>query len=370
MLLTTVDISVMKNYFNVLLLIISLIISFAVCEIIVRLIDPGAQKDRVLFFSSKAFEETPHGVVFEANKRIRTLTVYGNKVEYDITFNTNNYGFVDDIDYGNIHDEDYRKRNIAFVGDSFTAGYHGGKPWIPLLRKKLAENSKYNIYNLGVSGTGVIHFCDLLKNIKNNLYFTDIFILALSSDFTRPHWTPVIKGQGIIFAVDEKKEGVGRRQRPIAYILEGSSAETLNFAREIYRERFIASGKFYTLKGSKFLAFLYNNFILQRPDRKKVEILKNSLFLESITRLQALPALFPNTRIHFFHLPQKDEVISGEYLIPLEMYFSGSGITYHPVLYETDWVREMFYKNDGHPNQAGYDHIQAYFYDFLEEYAR
>ena len=51
-------------------------------------------------FSSLTFQLDQNGAVhYEPNKEIRTVTVYKNKIEYDVFFNTNNLGFVDDKDY-------------------------------------------------------------------------------------------------------------------------------------------------------------------------------------------------------------------------------------------------------------------------------
>jgi hypothetical protein len=69
----------------------------------------------------------------------------------------------------------------AFVGDSFTAGFHGGTPWAPALRDRARRaNPDLQIYNLGVSGTGFEHFSRLLKSFATEVDFSDIVILAIS----------------------------------------------------------------------------------------------------------------------------------------------------------------------------------------------
>jgi len=80
-------------------------------------------------------------------------------------------------------------RPYAFVGGSFTAGFHGGKPWVPALRKDMqADNTE--IYNLGASGTGVEHLYRLLKSVEKELKITHILILAISDDFRQKILVP------------------------------------------------------------------------------------------------------------------------------------------------------------------------------------
>ena len=89
------------------------------------------------------------------NESVRTVAIYTGRIEYDVKYQTNNMGFIDHKDYDK---NQPIERSIAFVGDSFTAGYHGGTPWVPGLRDKLAHDNDLEIYNLGVDGTGIIHF--------------------------------------------------------------------------------------------------------------------------------------------------------------------------------------------------------------------
>ena len=97
-----------------------------------------------LMFSSQTFQLDSNGAVrFEPNKDIRSVSVFNTKIEYDIRFSTNNLGFIDDKDYK--YEKDPDKKYYALVGDSFTAGFHGGEPWVPTLRDNIDQNNQNNL---------------------------------------------------------------------------------------------------------------------------------------------------------------------------------------------------------------------------------
>ena len=141
-------------------------ITFIFLEIGIRSLNILPIYKRALMYSSKTSQLDQNGAVhYEPNKKIRTVTVYNNKIEYDVHFNTNNLGFVDDKDYE--YDNAPDKRRYAFVGDSFTAGYHAGASWVPKLRRNI-EGENIKIFNLGVGGTGIKHFYLLIMIYYSN----------------------------------------------------------------------------------------------------------------------------------------------------------------------------------------------------------
>ena len=123
---------------NISLFFVSLIICFVIGEIGIRLLNLtyAGHASRVLMFSEDAFQLDSNGAVrYAPNKRIRTVAVYDGNIEYDVVFDTNNLGFVDSKDY--IDEASLDKKYYAFVGDSFTAGFHGGEAWVPKLNNRL-----------------------------------------------------------------------------------------------------------------------------------------------------------------------------------------------------------------------------------------
>ena len=123
---------------NIGLFLFSLTTILVIGEISVRFFDLTHIEERAWLFSSQTFQLDQNGAVrYQPNKKIRTIAVYNNKIEYDVHFNTNNLGFVDDKDYE--YENALNKKYYAFVGDSFTAGYHGSEPWIPKLRRNLKK---------------------------------------------------------------------------------------------------------------------------------------------------------------------------------------------------------------------------------------
>lgn len=169
-------------------------------------------------------------------RKIRTIAVYNNKIEYDVDFNTNNLGFVDDKDYQ--YEIAPHKKYYAFVGDSFTAGYHGREPWIPKLRRNLKERN-IEIFNLGIEGTGIEHFYRLLKSTSKQLYITHIVILAISNDFNRNLWYPLTNSSEIWICPDNLNSAECIKRPYIARIIHPtiSNEKILEVASNMFKDR-------------------------------------------------------------------------------------------------------------------------------------
>jgi hypothetical protein len=148
--------------------------------------------DRVLFFSPGAWRADPAGAIrYAPDREIRTAALYGSRVEYDVRFTTNDLGFIDVRDYGTRATRE-RAGGIAIVGDSFTAGFHGGNPWVPRLAERARRaRPAARVYNLGVGATGIGDFRRLLKSVQGQIEFDRIAIVLISDDVTRPQWRPL-----------------------------------------------------------------------------------------------------------------------------------------------------------------------------------
>ena len=129
------------------------------------------------FNSSKKFWK------YKPNSEIRFAAAYqsllGIKIEYDCTFKSNKFGF---IDTGEV----WKKANYLVLGDSFTEG-HGGCPW--LTAKTLSQDeilSKYKVLNGGLQGTGILQFEQVLEYFETQLDIENLVIIAIANDFKRP----------------------------------------------------------------------------------------------------------------------------------------------------------------------------------------
>ena len=340
---------------NIGLLLISLIICFVIGELGIRFLNltPVNASSRALMFSSETFQLDANGAVrYLPNKNIRTVTVYKGEIEYDVDFHTNNLGFVDYEDYG--MEDDPNKKYYAFVGDSFTAGFHGGEPWVPKLHEEVKDNG-IEIYNLGVGGTGFEHFYRLLDSVRGQLSITHIVVLAISSDLRRGFWYPLTNTMDIRFCRENEQETECSKRPPIAKVIPPASTheDILRLADDIAPERTnsrSASRKFLTQ--SKLLVFIARALrnLMEKDDYEYIE--------GPLRSLRNIRNKFPLAEIHLIHLPQKQEVTKGDYLVKdIGNSVREIGIMYFPALKECGWSDRMFFVQDGHPNRLGYENI-------------
>jgi hypothetical protein len=339
---------------NVVLVLFSLIVGFAIGEIGVRSLELN-KSARALMFSTETFHLDQHGAVrYLPDTNMRMVAVYNGKIEYDVNFHTNNLGFIDSEDYE--YEDDSKKSYYAFVGDSFTAGVHGGEPWVPRLRKEF-RNSNVEIYNLGISATGVEHFYRLLKSVADHLRITHIVILAISNDFDRGFWYPLTNLSEIRFCGESVKKSECSDHPPVARIIPPASSneEILKVADSIVAEKENTpdtSAK-NILKRSELLVFIVKTFkeLMKERDDKRIEA--------SFGSLKKIKDYFPATEIDFIHLPEKYEVADGHYSIKkIEKRIREIGITYFPALTKCKWASGMFFVHDGHPNKLGYENVE------------
>ena len=304
-------------------------------------------------FSTEALLLDANGAVrYLPNKDIRTVAVYKGELEYDVDFHTNNLGFVDYEDYE--METDPNKKYYAFVGDSFTAGFHGGEPWVPKLYKGIKDNG-IEIYNLGVSGTGFEHFYRLLESVRAQLRITHIVILAISDDLLREFWYPLTNSSDIRFCRENEGATQCSEHPATAKVIspESTYEDILTVADDMEFERMkaqITIRRF--LKQSELLVFIVSAVrkFMSEYDYEYIET--------SLRSLRKIRDNFPLAEIHLVHLPQKQEVKKGDYLVEhIGKSVREMGILYFPALKECEWSKSMFYVKDGHPNSLGYENI-------------
>jgi hypothetical protein len=333
------------------LLILSFVVSVAVAEILTRASNSADTAPRRLMFSVSPFQLDSNGAVrYVPNRTIRALTVYGRTIEYDVRFRTNNFGFIDDVDYFPTSEVDQRR--YAIVGDSFTA-CDGDQPWIPRLRAAISQPT-IKLYNLGVSGTGIEHFYRLLKSVSTEIQFTDIVIVAISNDFQRPFWVPRVDRDQLRFCAESLGQDCTRQPRMASIIGEHASQQDINAASERTDAELASQGNKLkrVLKRSRSVTLSVRAFkrLWTRERREKITE-SNFAFLFRIRKE------FPRANVYLVQVPQKSEVRKGKYQLDIGSRVRGTGIRYFPALGTCKWTMAMYYTHDAHPNRLGYDNL-------------
>jgi hypothetical protein len=358
---------------NVALVTVSLFVALFIVELVLRQTEIGhySLNDRILFYTDPSFMMDRDGALkYAPDSKIRTVAIYGNHLDYDITQTTNNMGFIDNISYGKTKSG---VRDIVFVGDSFTAGDGGNNPWVGQVRELLGS-SDVAVYNLGVGGTGIYHFYNLLKSFGNSIPFEEVNIMVISGDFFRGFWYPQVKGDALWFCYSgNSKEACLKNQSPIIYITEHNESEAALLARaskmyEVKRNNTDGALKPHQklrlfnlacdVYGSNFPTASLESIC---PHLKIYNVVgkreKNKLYSRAMYMLRVMLADFPGVKFRLFHIPQKGEIFTGRYSLNIEDDLKIIGLEYVPLLQSCDWDISMYHKHDAHPNDSGYANL-------------
>jgi hypothetical protein len=216
---------------------VATLVAFALVEVAVRFIPSTTtlQETRRLLTSSR-FALDGRGVPrLTPRQHVRSVLKIADSVEFDVSYQTNNLGFVDHDDYPRAPGG----RALAVVGDSFTAGVEGGRPWLPELRDELRQTTPHlQIYHLGTGAAGVRQFADLLDSVASELDFDAIVVLAITDDFYRITWRPETANDGLyLCGKHEPREDCIRRRRIADVIVIDSDAPPPLTVREVLRGR-------------------------------------------------------------------------------------------------------------------------------------
>lgn len=376
---------------NSILAIVSTLITLIIVEIILRLflghILYTGSKFRSLYYSNpnlEVLQDDNHSLYathYKPNIPLRSITVYYNKVEYDTKQHTNNFGFINDVDYKK---ED--KSGVIFLGDSFTAGVGSNKPWLPMLNKKYPD---INLYSMGVTGTGQENFYRLFDHYQDALNYDTVVIMSISDDLRRPLWYPVNKNGWLYFCRDREVTKECKHGKRIAGLIDYNiDRETLLLPEELYiykaygvlkskyeafkkaqeqkkatekpKEKPIAKSE--PVKNQKVVA---QKPIPPKPIAKKAPPKKSGISLEYIAKIKEL-ADAKGKRVIFVHIPEKGETQSGKYRYRVGDRIKAMGVEYHPILKDYQFDLSMFHVHDGHPNDKGYAYISSIIEDILK----
>jgi hypothetical protein len=335
------------------LLLVSTMLGLVLAEGLARVLSPFPEKyDMLWMLGSPTFQTDHDGAVrYVPNQTVRSVMLQGGDIVYDVRFHTNDLGFIDHEDYSSDGERPADARRLVFVGDSYTAGFHGGTPWVPALRDDARRaDPDLEIYNLGVSGSGLEQFFRLVHSASAQLDFSEIVILAISDDFWRIFWTPLATDDAIRFCSEDKPPPVCLATvSPVARIFDPALDQTqlqvlaAQFRRgqqqvpRRLRDRLIDSCRLAALLHQQFRRF-------------KLQLLSS----KSLARLADLRKAFPNKTMRFIHLPSMRELSRGGYDLYLEDDITEMGIEYFPAMTACDWPEGMFIPEDRHPNAIGY----------------
>jgi len=345
---------------NLLTLVVGLAVALLLAEGVLRLLEMQLDNgEKHLMWSSPHFVRAANGAVsFRPNEDVRLVSTDGNGIEVDVRYHINNMGLIDSDDYRSLGPE---VRRIAFVGDSLTAGQHGGSPWVPALRNKLAASQPIYIYNLGVSGASVRHFAKLLENFSKSIALDEVVIVAISDDFMRYLWHPYTTDKEVFFCKHGGDPDKCTAPKPVGTIIDFDADDSEILAHVAELDAAIKSPP----GGSRLLALVgkaYDGFRHGPQDR--FEKWLRILIGKNIAALDAIREQFPGKKIHLLHLPVSSEVAAGRYqheadiAEPVKQRLAELNIDYLPALYECKgWSTDMFHASNGHPNASGYDAI-------------
>lgn len=358
---------------NVAIVLLSLAIALGTTEFALRLFNVAQYSlhDQILFYTLPAFsgdEET--GVHYVQNATIREVAVYGDQIDYDVVQTTNNLGFYDNIDYRPTTDG---RRNVVFIGDSFTAG-SGGFSWVPQLREAALKKSNSNIFNLGVGSASVHHFGPLLDSFKKSIQFDEVNIIVIANDFFRPFWLPIQKEQSLWFCrTNGSTNDCSSNTPPLIYgtTLDETQNSILEKSRVIYRNRrgkgqnttsIITGSRIYTVFCDGVADVFPGDAVERYCPHLKVRYLhrytKNNTYNQALTALLELPRAYPNVKFRLLYFPEKGDASNGNYALDLEQDFSENAFEFVPLLGLCGFTRQDYYPNDGHLTKDGYGKLR------------
>jgi lysophospholipase L1-like esterase len=292
---------------------------------------------RTLFWSSPLFTMDSMGAVsYTPDTTVRQAAVYGGKIEYDVTYEINNLGLVDDQDYN----ASSARRRVAIVGDSFTEGIHGGVPWVPALRRRWL-GADTEVYNLGISATGIVQFHRLLRRVSRQVSFNEIVIVAISNDFYRDVWYSLVVDGEVKLCRPEVTETDCRNASPVAYVAQPGD-DVVGMASRLETSRVHSRlGRVATILWQRGMAWWRNRGVMQK----------------SLTALEDIWREFPDIPVTVVHVPEREEAIAGRYGLEIRAEVEQRGMAYVPALNACGWSPALYLHLDSHPNQRGYDAI-------------
>jgi lysophospholipase L1-like esterase len=347
---------------NALIIIFSLVIVSLFIEFVIHFIYDEKNNKPFLFITKPSLLDQYKSFGYSKNTHVREIAVYGDgrnfHIEYDISFVTNNIGLVQKKPFYQ------KKKSIVIIGDSFTQG-SGATPWFYQLEDDW-ENNEYQLINLGIIGTGIEQWKDTLRWFSGIGEIKHIFICCISDDWIRPRWYVCENMEQNALALSNS---VGNnfqtgQDQPIIYILIYFIEKDSDHYTILKRAKDIAIS--YDVEIKEFLKKFILTRIVQRVLRKYDTLYHNHneiAFSKNKISFDQIISAYGAKHITVLHIPQKDEVIQGEYNElgkKVKSFILSRHIPYIDGLALCKLNKSDFYRDDSHPNAAGYKKIYDY----------
>ena len=316
---------------------------------------PLHASDRAALFSSPFWVEAKGAVRYAPRAELRTAAVYGERIEYDVRFRTNDLGFIDDRNYAERTAAPQASERFAFVGDSFTAGFHAGPAWPGRLRAQARDRGRnVEIYNLGVSGASLRQFPALLRSLRGEIEFEQLVFLFIGDDLLREAWRPVeANGRLYVCPLGSSEARCVVRDTPLLVLADKDAS------REELLAQVRASGigaapttlggwlERNTFAGSRFSAWRDAQARAARP----------SLRIDLEAWLAGLARNYGDRSVTFMHIPERAETSLGRYASEAGPQIEAAGFRYVPLLESCDFEEDDYFEVDPHFRASGYEKL-------------
>jgi len=327
---------------NALLVVVSVAATLTCSEGYLRFVAPDLAAPPVDWaMLSDFYAENADGVfTWPPKSHIRYVRMHGDRVEYDVQFASNDLGLVDDRDYLGAPRV---PRQIALVGDSFTAGYHGGTPWVAALNERF-DSREVRLYNLGIGGAGFQQFDALLESVSRHVAFSDVVIVPISDDLQRPRWRLDVAEDVARFCLLTWPDWLCELRRPYFYRIDLDSEPGIPARRA---------------RGERRLALTSLLVYAARAAERSVDE-RAKRIADNRRSIQSIVDRYGADRVSVVHLPSRGEVERDAYDSLGDELRSGIealGVQYVPALHVCAWGPAMFFRHDNHPNAAGYARV-------------
>lgn len=345
---------------NLLLTLTSIFLSLFLIEIFFQIIFNYKEKYKyreaearyMLFYEQegKVFDVQDNFFKYAPNKTIHAETFFElnnnfNK-EYSYSFNTNNFGLVQNNDLENT------KKSILLLGASFVEG-QGAEPWVNSLKLSQQE---FQIINGGILGTGPQQMESLEKHISNNYKINKLLFFYLGGEFRRdPYSIPsnTVKCLKNYLQCEGNENFYGfpfKEKNPHEFLLFLENYRINSFKN-------IDKFKYYRRLIRKKISNLYIIHIPTNFLKNLFYKTKNKKIIKNINSVNRLIEKY-NKDIYFVQLNTKHQIGFGKTYETLfvEDFLSKKNVKHFYCDFDNDI--NNFHPNDGHPNKFGYTSLK------------
>ena len=180
----------MKKIAEAAIFLASLSISLIVADLTLKAFRIPTNNSRIMLLGGGAFKTDSATKLrtYKPNTEYRNIAIYGDSIEYDITYKTNFIGSRETSQCG-LTITNNSSQILPIAGDSFTEGYAAQIPWISFIDKFACFNGITPV-NLSMGGYGIEDMLNSLVFAKNAFNSKRAIIAVIEDDFYRS-FTPI-----------------------------------------------------------------------------------------------------------------------------------------------------------------------------------